>query len=288
MDGGRECATRLGLAGITPAARRSWSSAICAWLRSPADAITQHTSPPPPRFEVIRRAKVRGLPVSCDTAPHYFALNEYRRGEYRTFAKVSRRCAAKEDRKAVVAGLQDGTIDAIASDHAPQDQESKRLPFASAEPGIVGLETLLAAGARASSQPAVPLLDVLRALTQRPCGDSAPARRHPGIGRGRRIRRLRSRPAVAHRDRQVPLEMPETRLMTAGRYRAARSAPCWAVAASCAPGLSDRAMSPELPNLALLALGAYLMGSIPFGLVLTRLAGHGGRARDRLRQHRRH
>src|SRR3546814_12746364 len=93
--------------------------------------------------EAIRRAKARGLDVTCDTAPHYFALNEIAVGDYRTFAKVSPPLRSEDDRQAILAGVADGTIDAITSDHSPHDVESKRLPFAIAAPGIVGLETLL-------------------------------------------------------------------------------------------------------------------------------------------------
>ncbi|MBV9836322.1 MAG: dihydroorotase [Alphaproteobacteria bacterium] len=93
--------------------------------------------------DIIRRAKARGLKVTCDTAPHYFALNEIAVGDYRTFAKVVPPLRTEADRLAVVEGVRDGTIDCIVSDHRPQDVESKRVPFAMAEPGVVGLETLL-------------------------------------------------------------------------------------------------------------------------------------------------
>src|SRR5207237_2340777 len=95
-------------------------------------------------IEAIRHAKTRGLPVTCDTAPPYFTLNEAAIGDYRTFAKLSPPLRSEGDRRAVIAGLADGIIDAVASDHAPWDQDSKRLPFSSAAYGIVGLETLLA------------------------------------------------------------------------------------------------------------------------------------------------
>src|SRR5260370_30562081 len=91
----------------------------------------------------IRHARGLGLPVTCATAPPYLALNETAIGDSRTFAKLSPPLRSEADRRAVVAGLCDGTIDAIASDHAPWDQDSKRLPFSSAAYGIVGLETLL-------------------------------------------------------------------------------------------------------------------------------------------------
>src|SRR5260221_61735 len=101
------------------------------------------------RMSRRQRRSRRSVPPSsaacqtCDTAPPYFALNETAVGEYRTFAKLSPPLRSEWDRRAIVDGLKDGTIDAIASDHAPQDQDSKRLPFTSAAPGIIGLETML-------------------------------------------------------------------------------------------------------------------------------------------------
>ena len=118
--------------------------------------------------DAIRQAKARGLNVTCDTAPPYFALNETAVGEYRTFAKLSPPLRGESDRLAIVEGLKDGTIDAIASDHAPQDQESKRLPFHQAEPGSIGLETLLPLALELSHRGDVGLLDVLRVMTTAP------------------------------------------------------------------------------------------------------------------------
>jgi dihydroorotase len=94
-------------------------------------------------IEAIRQAKRRGVKVTCDTAPPYFALNETAITDYRTFAKLSPPLRGEMDRKAVVEGLADGTIDAITSDHAAEDPDSKRLPFVQAAFGAVGLETLL-------------------------------------------------------------------------------------------------------------------------------------------------
>mgnify|MGYP003335786901 CR=1 FL=1 len=93
--------------------------------------------------EAIARAKDRGLKITCDTAPPYFALNDLAVGDYRTFGKLVPPLRAEQDRLAVIEGLKSGVIDAIVSDHRPQDQESKRVPFAQAEPGGIGLETLL-------------------------------------------------------------------------------------------------------------------------------------------------
>lgn len=119
-------------------------------------------------IEVLRGAKAKGLRVSCDTTPHHLALNELEVEGYRTFAKVSPPLRSEEDRRAVVAGLADGTIDAIASDHCPQDQDSKRLPFAQAAFGVIGLETLLPVSLRLCHEAGMSLLAVLEKLTLGP------------------------------------------------------------------------------------------------------------------------
>ncbi len=118
--------------------------------------------------EAIRQAKKRGLNVTCDTAPHYFALNEVAVGDYRTFAKVRPPLRREEDRLAVAEGLADGTIDAIASDHSPHDQDSKRLPFAQAAFGIIGLETMLPLTLELYHNKHLSLIDALALLTSKP------------------------------------------------------------------------------------------------------------------------
>ncbi len=163
-----EIATRLGLPGITRVAEvmmieRDLRLVEITGARYHAAHVSTGEA-----VDAIRSAKQRGLHVTCDTAPPYFALNETAVGDYRTFAKVSPPLRSEDDRRAIVAGLRDGTIDAIASDHAPQDQESKRLPFASAATGMVGLETLLPLALELYHNGSVPLLRVLGALSQRP------------------------------------------------------------------------------------------------------------------------
>ena len=119
-------------------------------------------------IEVIARAKADGLAVTCDTAPHYFALNEGAVTDYRTFAKVSPPLRSEADRRAVLAGLANGTIDAIVSDHTPRDQDSKRLPFNQAADGVVGLETLLPVTLENVHNGALTMLQAIRALSLRP------------------------------------------------------------------------------------------------------------------------
>lgn len=118
--------------------------------------------------ELIRRAKARGLKVTCDTAPHYFALTETDVGEYRTFAKVSPPLRGEMDRRAIVQGLADGTIDVIASDHVPQDPDTKRVPFSQAACGVIGMETLLPLTLELAHKRAMTLLQALACVTSKP------------------------------------------------------------------------------------------------------------------------
>jgi len=163
-----EVATRLGLAGITPAAETIMVERDLRLCEITGGRLHIAHVSTEAAIEAIRQAKRRKLPVTCDTAPHYFALNETAVGDYRTFAKVSPPLRSEWDRRAVIAGLNDGTIDAIASDHSPHDQESKRLPFASAASGIIGLETLLPLTLELYHNGHLTLLEALGALTQRP------------------------------------------------------------------------------------------------------------------------
>jgi dihydroorotase len=163
-----EMATRLGLPGITPAAEvmmveRDLRLVEITGGRYHAAHVSTGAA-----IDAIRSAKKRGLPVTCDTAPPYFALNETAVGEYRTFAKLSPPLRSETDRRAVVDGLRDGTIDAIASDHAPHDQDSKRLPFTSAASGIIGLETLLPLSLALYHNGHLSLLKLLDVLTRAP------------------------------------------------------------------------------------------------------------------------
>ena len=138
-----ELATRLGLAGMPAAAEvilveRDLRLAEAAGAPCHLSPLTTAAA-----IDAVRRAKARGLPVTCATAPHYFTLNENAVADYRTFAKTRPPLRGEADRAAVVDGLADGTIDVIASDHAPHDQDSKRTPFAQAAFGVIGIETML-------------------------------------------------------------------------------------------------------------------------------------------------
>ncbi len=163
-----EMATRLGLPGIPGVAEvilieRDLRLVALTGCRYHVGLVTTAAA-----VEAVRRAKAAGLPVTCGTAPHYFALNELAVAEYRTFAHTSPPLRTEEDRRAVVAGIADGTIDVIVSSHDPHDVESKRLPFDLAASGVIGLETILPIALELLHGGHVPLMRLLAALTARP------------------------------------------------------------------------------------------------------------------------
>jgi len=163
-----EMATRLGLPGILRAAEsmvidRDVRLVAATGARYHVAQVSCADS-----IEVVAGAKAAGLAVTCGAAVAHFALNETAIGDYRTFAKTSPPLRAEEDRQAVVQGLADSTIDVIVSGHDPQDQESKRLPFAQAAAGIIGLETLLPLALELHHNGSVELMRLLEAMTAAP------------------------------------------------------------------------------------------------------------------------
>ncbi len=115
--------------------------------------------------ELIREAKAKGLPVSCDIAAHQLAFTDADLKEFDTNLKVNPPFRTKTDIEALQAGLADGTIDVIVSDHNPQDEESKNLEFDMADFGIIGLETAFAV---ANKHAGLPIEDLIDKLTTNP------------------------------------------------------------------------------------------------------------------------
>lgn len=139
-----ENSTRLGLKGIPAEAEEIVVARDLSLVRlTGARYHVAHVSCGR-TIALIRAAKEEGLPVTCDTAPPYFALNDIAAMQYDTRFKLSPPLRSEDDRQAIIAGIADGTIDCIASDHAPQDRDSKLLPFGIAADGASGLETLMA------------------------------------------------------------------------------------------------------------------------------------------------
>ena len=118
--------------------------------------------------DAVRRAKKKGLNVTAEAAPHHFCLTDDAVGEYRTFCKMNPPLRAEKDRLAIIEGLKDGTIDVIATDHAPHDEESKRVPMTHAAFGIVGLETMLPLSLSLYHTKQMKLRDVIAAMTYKP------------------------------------------------------------------------------------------------------------------------
>lgn len=118
--------------------------------------------------DAVRQAKAEGLPVTADTAPPYFLLNEIAISTYDTAFKLSPPLRSEDDRQAVIEGLADGTIDAIASDHMPVDRDAKMQPFGPAQPGASGLDTLLALSLTLVHQGHLPMSRLIEALSLAP------------------------------------------------------------------------------------------------------------------------
>jgi dihydroorotase len=122
----------------------------------------------PESAEAIATARKRGANVTCGISINHLTLNENDIGEYRTFFKLSPPLRGEDDRVAMVEALANGTIDIIVSSHDPQDVDTKRLPFADAADGAIGLETLLAAALRLHHSGSVPLMRLIDAMSTRP------------------------------------------------------------------------------------------------------------------------
>jgi dihydroorotase len=163
-----ELATRLGLSGVPREAEsiildRDIRLAALTGARYHALIVSSSQS-----LDIIRRAKEQGLPVTCGVSINHLTLNENDIGDYRTFLKLRPPLRSEEERLALVEALAEGLIDVVMSDHDPQDVETKRLPFAEAEAGAIGLETMLSAGLRLVSAGHVDLPRLIAAMTTRP------------------------------------------------------------------------------------------------------------------------
>jgi dihydroorotase len=163
-----EFAARLGLLGIPKAAEtvmleRDIRLVALSGGRYHAASISCGES-----LEVLRRAKDAGLDVTASASINHLTLNENDIGPYRTFLKLSPPLRAEDDRKLLVEAVNSGLIDMVMSDHNPQDVETKRLPFAEAAPGAIGLETMLTAGLRLVHAGEIDLISLLRAMSTRP------------------------------------------------------------------------------------------------------------------------
>ncbi|MBW3594098.1 MAG: dihydroorotase [Actinobacteria bacterium] len=141
-EGARSLA--LGLRGIPAAAEELMAARDIALARLTGCRLHLLHISTAGTVELVRRAKAEGLPVTAEATPHHFTLTDAALEDYDPMAKVNPPLREESDRAAVVAGLADGTIDAIATDHAPHSREEKDQELSYAPPGLVGLETALA------------------------------------------------------------------------------------------------------------------------------------------------
>jgi dihydroorotase len=118
--------------------------------------------------EAVARAKADGAKVSAGVSIYNLALNENDVGEYRTFFRLSPPLRAEDDRLAMIEALRTGAVDIIVSSHDPQDVDTKRLPFADAEAGAIGLETLFAVALRLHHNDELPLVRLVDAVSTGP------------------------------------------------------------------------------------------------------------------------
>jgi dihydroorotase len=163
-----EFAARLGLAGIPNAAEavmleRDMRLVALTGGRYHAASLTCAES-----LEIMQRARDAGLSVSASASINHVTLNENDIGPYRTFLKLSPPLRTEEDRRALVAAVASGLIDVLMSDHNPQDVEVKRLPFAEAASGAIGLETMLPAALRLIHNGEMDFKTLIRAMSTRP------------------------------------------------------------------------------------------------------------------------
>jgi dihydroorotase len=163
-------AFRLGLRGMPVEAESSLVERDIALVRQVEGAHLHvaHLSTKK-ALDAVRAARREGLNVTCEVAPHHFVLNEERVGDYDTNAKMNPPLRAEADRAAMIEGILDGSVDCIATDHAPHAAHEKEQEFERAPNGITGLETAL--GLTISvlhRQHGMPLDCLLAMLTSRP------------------------------------------------------------------------------------------------------------------------
>ncbi len=170
-------AARLGLKGIPAAAEEIHVARDCILAGLTGGHVHLCHMSTRGSVDLIRRAKEQGLPVTAEAAPHHFALTQERVGDYDTNAKMNPPLREDADREAIRAALADGTIDCIATDHAPHHYDAKEREFDDAPNGIIGLETALSVALQQLVEPG--LLDLATLITRM---SAAPARlwRLPG------------------------------------------------------------------------------------------------------------
>jgi len=163
-----EVATRLGLASIPTIAETIALSTIIALVRVTGVSVHLCRLSSADGVAMVRAAKAEGLPITADVGVHHLHLCDVDIGWFNAQAHLMPPLRGTRDRDALRAGLLDGTIDVVCSDHAPVDDDAKQLPFAEAEPGATGVELLLPLTLKWAAEAGVPLPEALARITDRP------------------------------------------------------------------------------------------------------------------------
>jgi dihydroorotase len=163
-----EVATRLGLKGIPSAAEALALASILRIAKETCAKVHISRLSTAEGVEMIRTAKAQGIQISCDVSAHHLHLTEHDIAYFDTNCHLKPPLRTQRDKDALTAGLKDGTIDAICSDHTPVDDDAKMAPFAEAEVGATGLELLLPLTVKWAQQENIPLFNALRLITNAP------------------------------------------------------------------------------------------------------------------------
>ena len=163
-----EIATRLGLAAVPACAETIALATILALARETRVRVHLQRVSTAEGVALVRAAKRDGLDVTCEVAAHHLHLCDVDVGWFDAQARLDPPLRGTRDRAALRAGLADGTIDLVSSDHAPVDDDAKQVPFGEAEPGATGLELLLSLTLKWSREDGIPLPDALARVTSRP------------------------------------------------------------------------------------------------------------------------
>ncbi len=161
-------ATRLGLSGVPVAAETIALHTIFELLRATEAHVHLCRLSSAAGVALVRQARAEGLNVTCDVSINSLYLTDADIGFFDSRARLTPPLRQQRDRDALQAGLRDGTIDALVSDHNPVDEDAKTLPFAEAEPGATGLELLLSLAFKWSQDSGAPLARALAVVTSEP------------------------------------------------------------------------------------------------------------------------
>jgi dihydroorotase len=161
-------ATRMGLAGVPAIAETIALNTLFELVRDTGAKLHLCRLSSAAGIELVRRAKAEGLPVTCDVSVNQLHLTDIDIGYFNPSMRLSPPLRQQRDRDAIRAGLADGVIDALVSDHTPVDADAKNLPFAESEPGATGLELLLALALKWGAETGVSLAATLATVTSGP------------------------------------------------------------------------------------------------------------------------